>query len=118
MEPIFPKDYVNPAPEPVKDKRLPAVRGDGDAVYLVENETKHWVVSASIYEKLGYRFGDEKNIGNTELANIKTGEVITNKNWEKYKTKEEEQPIAVEAEVIPPPDDVQPATATMPEPNL
>ncbi len=118
MDVIFPKDYENAPATPLVDKRYPTVRGDGDAVYLIADEMKHWVLSAEIYEKLGYRFGDEKHIEMSELANIKTGEVITERNFEKYKFKEEQLPLVEEAVIVPPPDDIQVATANTDQPSV
>jgi hypothetical protein len=42
-------------------KGLP-VRVAGDKIWLLKGGKRSWVTSKEVYEKLGFKFGDEKNI--------------------------------------------------------
>ena len=76
------KEQVQEAPKP----KYRAVRGSGDPIYLLTPDNKkHWVLSAQVYTSLGYKFGDEEKMENSELATYMPGEAITLENWEKYK---------------------------------
>lgn len=57
-------------------KGLP-VRGNGDRIYLLKGGKKHWVRNAEIYSKLGFKFGDEKELDFETLQLIPEGEPIS-----------------------------------------
>lgn len=61
-----------------------AVRGSGDPVYLIIDNKKHWVLTADVFKKLGYKLGEEEKVENSELATYLPGETITPENYEKY----------------------------------
>jgi hypothetical protein len=62
-----------------------AVRGSGDPIYLLVDGKKHWVLNGETYKKLGYSFGEEEKIEQSELATYPPGKPITGDNWEEFK---------------------------------
>lgn len=73
-----PLSNLNPAPAVVQPDEfvgLP-VRQGGDKIFLLKNGKKHWVSSAEVYTKLGFKFGDERKIDALTLALIPEGEVL------------------------------------------
>jgi hypothetical protein len=62
-----------------------AVRGSGDPIYLIVDGKKHWVLNGETYKKLGYSFGEEEKIEQSELATFPPGKPITQENWEEFK---------------------------------
>lgn len=62
---------------PVKEefKGLP-VRSGGDRVWLLKGGKKHWITNKETFEKLGFKFGDEKELDFETLQIIPDGEAI------------------------------------------
>ena len=56
-------------------KGLP-VRVEGDRIWLLKNGKRHWVTSKEVYEGLGFKFGDEKEIDDATLKSLPEGEPI------------------------------------------
>jgi len=73
------------AVEEKKEHKYRAVRGSGDPIYLLVEGKKHWVLNADVYKKLGYSFGEEEKIEQSELATYLPGKPITGENWEEFK---------------------------------
>ena len=59
-------------PEVGTFKGLP-VRVAGDKIWLLKGGKRQWVTSADVYEKLGFKFGDEKDIDAVTLMCIPEG---------------------------------------------
>ena len=80
---------VEAAPVEAEEQPKPkyrVVRGSGDPIYLLTpDHKKHWILNAETFTKLGFKFGDEEKIENSELATYIPGEPITLTNWEQYK---------------------------------
>jgi hypothetical protein len=56
-------------------KGLP-VRCGGDRIWILKDGMKRWVTTAEAYGRLGFKFGDEKDIDEATLAVIKEGEPV------------------------------------------
>jgi len=81
-QPVQQEAEEQEAPEP----KHRAVRGSGDPIYLITPDNKkHWILNAQVYTNLGYKFGDEEKMENSELATYMPGEAITLENWERFK---------------------------------
>lgn len=59
----------------IKKEGLP-VRCGGDRIYLLLKGKKHWVVNAEVYSRLGFRFGDERDIDPESLQLFPEGEPL------------------------------------------
>ena len=68
----------------VTEHKYRAVRGSGDPVYLIIDNKKHWVLTADVFKKLGFKLGEEEKVENSELATYLPGETITPENVNKY----------------------------------
>ena len=66
---------VEKVPETGEFKGLP-VRVAGDKIWLLKNGKRAWVTSKEVYEKLGFKFGDEKNIDFETLMALPEAEPI------------------------------------------
>ena len=80
------KDYPNIPPVIIKDafkveppkpefKGLP-VRSGGDRIWLLKGGHKCWIRNAEVYSKLGFKFGEEKEIDFETLQLIPEGEPV------------------------------------------
>ena len=56
-------------------KGLP-VRCGGDTIWLIKGGKKHRISNADVYSKLGFKFGDERDIDFETLMVLKEGEPI------------------------------------------
>ena len=56
-------------------KGLP-VRVAGDKIWLLKEGRRHWVTSKEIYEKLGFKFGDERETDFTTLMALPEAEPL------------------------------------------
>lgn len=56
-------------------KGLP-VRSGGDRIWLLKGGKKHWIRNAEVYSKLGFKFGDEREIDFDTLNALAEGEPI------------------------------------------
>jgi hypothetical protein len=63
---------------PVKEefKGLP-VRSGGDRIWLLKGGKKHWIRNAEVFSKLGFKFGDEREIDFDTLNALVEGEPIS-----------------------------------------
>lgn len=52
------------------------VRAMGDRVFLLKGGKKYWITSPEVYEKLGFKFGDEAKIDQATLDVLPEGEPI------------------------------------------
>ena len=52
------------------------VRAEGDKIWLLGNGVRRWITTAEVYEKLGFKFGDEGRIDQETLNVIPEGEAI------------------------------------------
>lgn len=59
-------------PDDGKFKGLP-VRVAGDKIWLLKEGKRSWVTSADVYSRLGFKFGDEKDIDYQTLMCIPEG---------------------------------------------
>lgn len=59
----------------VKKEGLP-VRNGGDRIWLLKGGKKYWITNAETYSKLGFKFGDERDIDDESLALFPEGEPI------------------------------------------
>ena len=57
-------------------KGLP-VRCGGDRIWLLKGGKKHWIRNAEIFSKLGFKFGDEREIDFDTLQLIPEGTPIS-----------------------------------------
>ena len=75
---VIPVEEVKPTTTPSKPefKGLP-VRCGGDRIFLLRGGKKHWVRNAEVYSKLGFKFGDEKEIDFDTLNALAEGEPIS-----------------------------------------
>ena len=85
-----PKTAEEPKEEQVvvevkKEHKYRAVRGSGDPIYLIVEGKKHWVLNGETYKKLGYSFGEEDKIEQSELATYPPGKPVTQDNYEEFK---------------------------------
>lgn len=81
-----PVQQPQPAPEPKVEHKYRVVRAEGDPIFLIDKENKrHWILNAKAYKELGYKFGEEQKIPQSELATYMPGEAITMENVAKYK---------------------------------
>ena len=56
-------------------KGLP-VRCGGDTIWLLKEGKKHRISSAEVYSKLGFKFGDERDIDFETLMVLQEGEPV------------------------------------------
>ena len=56
-------------------KGLP-VRVSGDRIWLLKDGKRAWVTSKEVYESLGFKFGDEKEIDEATLMALPEGEPL------------------------------------------
>lgn len=56
-------------------KGLP-VRSTGDRIWLLKGGKKYWVTNKETYEKLGFKFGDEREIDFETLQSLVEGEPL------------------------------------------
>jgi hypothetical protein len=68
----------------VPTKKYRAVRGSGDPIYILKDGKKHWVLNGETYKKLGYEFGEEEKIEQSELATYPPGKPITQENYTEF----------------------------------
>ncbi|MCK9370348.1 hypothetical protein M0R04_10610 [Candidatus Dojkabacteria bacterium] len=70
-------EFVKIEEKPVETgfKGLP-VRCGGDTIWLIKEGKKHRISSAEVYSKLGFKFGDEKDLDFETLMVLKEGEPI------------------------------------------
>lgn len=66
---------VSPIPTTDEWKGL-AVRASGDRVFILRMGKKYWVSSPEVYNRLGFKFGDEVRIDQATLDVIPEGEVL------------------------------------------
>jgi hypothetical protein len=78
-----PQAPVTPTPEK-REHKYRAVRGGGDQIFIIKDGKRHWVLNAQIYEKLGYRFGEEDRVEQSEIATYLPGETITTVNVDQF----------------------------------
>lgn len=71
ITPVFP--VIKPEIKPMGG--LP-VRAGGDRIWLLKDGKKHWITNAETYEKLGFKFGDEKDIDGISLSLFAEGEPL------------------------------------------
>lgn len=48
----------------------------GDKIYLIQDGSRYWIKNPETLEKLGFRFGQEKEITYTELIDLEDGGYI------------------------------------------
>lgn len=60
----------------------------GDKIYLVRENTKHWITSPAVLAELGFNFGQEKDLDT--LNSIQSGEPIRMDNVDQFKTPSDE----------------------------
>lgn len=75
--PPIPPAPVPPVEKPTVSgfKGLP-VRAEGDNIYLLRDGKRFWVTSAEVYERLGFKFGDEAKLDQKTLEVIPEGEPL------------------------------------------
>ena len=64
--------YPSQAPVTLKDGEIVKIVGQ-PAVYVISNGKKHPVISGDVYEKLGYKWNNIKEIEARTLSNIPLG---------------------------------------------
>jgi len=69
------KAEVTVTPLKPEFKGLP-VRSGGDRIWLLKGGKKHWVRNAEVFSKLGFKFGDEREIDFETLNALVEGEPI------------------------------------------
>lgn len=83
--------------EPLVDiGSIPAVirsQDTGDRVFLVVENTAHWIMSPQILNALGYEFGDVVSVERRVLNSLKIGENITMQMVDKYPKREKKIPV-------------------------
>lgn len=52
------------------------VRAVGDRIFLLKNGKRSWITTKEVYERLGFKFGDEVKIDQATLDVIPEGEPI------------------------------------------
>ena len=67
-----------------KEHKYRAVRGQGDPIFLIVEDKRHWILNSAVFGKLGYAFGEEETIPPAELNTYLPGETITIENVGKY----------------------------------
>jgi hypothetical protein len=86
-QPIVPPspEISMPVPTPPTESTPPVesddwkgtpVRSNGDRVFLLKDGKKYWVTNAEVYNRLGFKFGDEVKLDDATLAIIPEGEPI------------------------------------------
>lgn len=70
-----PGHSVTPMDKP-EFKGLP-VRSGGDRIWLLKGGQKHWIRNAEVFSKLGFKFGDEREIDFETLQLIPEGTPIS-----------------------------------------
>jgi len=73
--PSVPQIPQGPVTPPAEFAGLP-VRAGGDRIFLLRKGKKFWISSPAVYEKLGFKFGDEVMIDPETLAVIPEGEIL------------------------------------------
>ena len=87
----FKAKWDNPEPvaeeAPTLDENTPLVRApaSGDKLYLLYDDTLHWITTPETLTALGYGFGQERIIEDTEYRGMERGEPINMSNVDKYK---------------------------------
>ena len=71
------KAEVKPIPTGKPEFKGLPVRCGGDRIFLLKGGKKHWIRNAEVFSKLGFKFGDEREIDFDTLQLIPEGTPIS-----------------------------------------